>query len=235
MGLSDSRVFGHREKHLDERWTATDANVKQAATARLQAFDANFLASGYCNLFDKTLWSLVGGYQLFGGIASGLKCKIVPKDCYYQTTRCHIAEDHNMTFTTLMMSDLHTWCQHVSERLALQKKWKQKCNISVNCCSMWFESFFYVYTRAVRKVSSHFEYLENRSRGLDVTWQLVTGDLTAQPWSVSPMGLVSRQWDAVDWPCVLCDRRIHNDRASRSASSPHCVCSFYSSRAGSFC
>ena len=25
-------------------------------------------------------------------------------------------------------------------------------------------------TRAVRKVSSHFEYFENRSRGLGVTW-----------------------------------------------------------------
>jgi len=27
--------------------------------------------------------------------------------------------------------------------------------------------------------------------------------------SHSPMGLVSRQWDAVDWACVLCDGRIH--------------------------
>ena len=36
-------------------------------------------------------------------------------------------------------------------------------------------------TRAVRKVSSHFEYLENRSRGLDVTWQPIGGDLTAHP------------------------------------------------------
>jgi len=35
------------------------------------------------------------------------------------------------------------------------------------------------YTRAVRKVSSHFEYLKNRSRGADVTWQPVRGDLTA--------------------------------------------------------
>jgi hypothetical protein len=26
--------------------------------------------------------------------------------------------------------------------------------------------------------------------------------------SHSPVGLVSRQWDAVDWACVLCDRRI---------------------------
>jgi len=24
-----------------------------------------------------------------------------------------------------------------------------------------------------------------------------------------PVGLVSRQWDAVDWACVLCDRCIH--------------------------
>ena len=45
--------------------------------------------------------------------------------------------------------------------------------------------------------------------------------------SYSPVGLVSRQWDAFDWPCELCDRRIHNDRPSRSASRP-----FYSSRAG---
>jgi len=36
-------------------------------------------------------------------------------------------------------------------------------------------------TRAVRKVSSHFEYLENRSRGLDVTWQPVRGKLTVHP------------------------------------------------------
>jgi len=52
--------------------------------------------------------------------------------------------------------------------------------------------------------------------------------------SHSPVGLVSRQWDAVDWACVLCDRHIHNDRASRSASSQQCACLFYSSRAGFF-
>jgi hypothetical protein len=28
--------------------------------------------------------------------------------------------------------------------------------------------------------------------------------------SHSPVGLVSRQWDAVDLACLLCDRRIHN-------------------------
>jgi len=46
------------------------------------------------------------------------------------------------------------------------------------------------------------------------------------------VGLVSRQWDAVDWASVLCDRHIHNDRASRSVSSQHCTCPFYSFHAG---
>jgi hypothetical protein len=35
--------------------------------------------------------------------------------------------------------------------------------------------------RPVCKVSSHFEYLENRSCGLDVTWRSVRGDLIAHP------------------------------------------------------
>ena len=39
----------------------------------------------------------------------------------------------------------------------------------------------YYDARAVRKVSSHFEYLENWSRDLDVTWQPVREDLTVQP------------------------------------------------------
>ena len=37
------------------------------------------------------------------------------------------------------------------------------------------------YTRSVRKVSSHFEYLENRSRGLGAAWQPVREDLTVHP------------------------------------------------------
>jgi len=52
--------------------------------------------------------------------------------------------------------------------------------------------------------------------------------------SHSSLGIVSRQWDAVDRACVLCDRRIHNDRASRSASSRQCVWPFCSSCAGFF-
>jgi len=39
--------------------------------------------------------------------------------------------------------------------------------------------------RAVRKVSDHFEYLENQPRGLEVTWQPFIGYLTVHPWSVN--------------------------------------------------
>jgi len=39
--------------------------------------------------------------------------------------------------------------------------------------------------RAVRKVSSHFEYFENRSDGLGVTWQPLGGDLTVRRWTVT--------------------------------------------------
>ena len=48
----------------------------------------------------------------------------------------------------------------------------------------WLYKFLCVFalnTRAVRKVSGRFEYLENWWRGLDVTWQPVRGDLTVHP------------------------------------------------------
>jgi len=50
--------------------------------------------------------------------------------------------------------------------------------------------------------------------------------------SHSPVGLVSWQWDAVDWACVLCDRCIHFDTASRSANLHQCARPFYSSHTG---
>ena len=78
----------------------------------------------------------------------------------------------------------------------------------------------------------------------------ISGEPVAWPWcnladsqrrpycapvnSHSPVGLVSRQWDAVEWACVLCDRRIHNDWASRSANLHQCAWLFYSSRARFF-
>ena len=46
--------------------------------------------------------------------------------------------------------------------------------------------------RAIQTVSSNFEYLENRSRGLDVTCQPVRGDFTSVN-SHCPVGLVTWQ------------------------------------------
>jgi len=37
-----------------------------------------------------------------------------------------------------------------------------------------------IYVKAVWKVSSHFEYLENRSCGLDVIWQAIREGLTVR-------------------------------------------------------
>jgi hypothetical protein len=39
--------------------------------------------------------------------------------------------------------------------------------------------------KLVQKVSSHSEYLKNRSSGLNVTWQPIGGDLTTHPWTVT--------------------------------------------------
>ena len=72
-----------------------------------------------------------------------------------------------------------------------------------------------------------------------VTWHWCNLAASQRPYcpsvnSHSPVGLVDRQWETVDWACVLCDRRIHNDGASRSASPRQCACPFYSSRPGVF-
>jgi hypothetical protein len=52
----------------------------------------------------------------------------------------------------------------------------------IDCSSVWICQCHVTHavttnTRAVRKVSSRFEYLKNRSRGLDLTWQPVTETL----------------------------------------------------------
>ena len=88
--------------------------------------------------------------------------------------------------------------------------------------------YIYIY------IPGHFVYFDKRSFSLNVIWQPVRRPYCASVNSHSPMGLVSRQWDAVDWVSVLCDCRCYNDRASRSASSLQCACPFYSSRAGFF-
>jgi len=52
-------------------------------------------------------------------------------------------------------------------------------------CGISLSGIVHITKRVVRKISVRFEYLLNRSRGLDVTWQPVRGDLTVYPWTVT--------------------------------------------------
>ena len=79
-------------------------------------------------------------------------------------------------------------------------------------------------TRAVQKVSVRFEFSGTSRVGMTASQRR---SYCASENSHSPVGLVSRQWDAVDWACVLCDRHIHNDQSSRSASTRQCACPLY--------
>ena len=86
-----------------------------------------------------------------------------------------------------------------------------------------------VYTRIVRKLSSHFEYPENRSRSL--FFNLAASHrrpYCASGNNHSPVGLVSRQWDAADWAayCVtvaftMTERadQLHHDNASAHSTA----------------
>jgi len=69
----------------------------------------------------------------------------------------------------------------------------------------------------------HIEIYEGHPGSIQPFW--ISRELVAWPWcnlaasqrrpyctsvnSHSPVGLVSRQWNAVDWACVLCDHCIH--------------------------
>jgi hypothetical protein len=63
------------------------------------------------------------------------------------------------------------------------------------CCEATHICIVY-YTRAVRKVSSHSEYVEIRSHGLDITLHPVRGDLTVHLWTVTwaSQAAVRPQW-----------------------------------------
>jgi len=67
-----------------------------------------------------------------------------------------------------------------------------------------------VNTRAVRKISSHFEYLENRSRDPDATWHPEEALLCIHEQLLSrgaSQSAVRRRWLSL----CTCDRRIQND------------------------
>ena len=47
------------------------------------------------------------------------------------------------------------------------------CTYVCACVYIYIYIYIYIYVKAIRKVSSNFEHLENRWRGLEVTWQPV--------------------------------------------------------------
>jgi hypothetical protein len=73
-------------------------------------------------------------------------------------------------------------CTNHGRQVAMATKF---CTVATNICGLsvwnWLHVSVLTSTRAVRKVSGHFELLDNRSRGLDVIWQPVRGDLTVHP------------------------------------------------------
>jgi hypothetical protein len=71
----------------------------------------------------------------------------------------------------------------------------------------------------IRGLSEKYPAILNISRTGRMPWcNLAASQRTPYCASVNshpPVGLVSRQWDAVDWACVLCDRRIHKSPPSQ--------------------
>ena len=95
------------------------------------------------------------------------------------------------------------------------------------------------------KINGGFGYIyEGCPESIQPFW--ISCELVAWPWcslaasqripycasvnSHSPVGLVSRQWDAVDWACVLCDRRIHKLQAHTCEGCPESIQPFWISR-----
>ena len=79
---------------------------------------------------------------------------------------------HTLTFP-LGARDTRTSLQHMDHA----GTWAQESSIHCLKGTLFFMEKFSI-RGFFRKVSSHFEYLENRSRGFVVTWQPVRGDLT---------------------------------------------------------
>ena len=94
-----------------------------------------------------------------------------------------------LTFTSTMCQCSNVHCtvlvHTVTQHMPTEATWYFDVNAMehFSCLphSQTMMAQWWRHTRAVRKVSIHFEYLKNRSCGLDVTWQPVRGDLTVLP------------------------------------------------------
>jgi len=84
---------------------------------------------------------------------------------------------------TTLLSVRYIACDVIKSSSKLSRKIYERCSFCLEVLDLtsFGAKSGNTCTRAVRKMSSHFEYLENRWRGLDVTWQSVSGGLTVHP------------------------------------------------------
>ena len=79
----------------------------------------------------------------------------------------------------------------------------------VFCLIIWVFCSYMVYKGCPESIQPFWIYWEM----VGLPWCNLAASQRRPYWasvnSHSPVGLVSWQWDAVDWDCVLCDRRIH--------------------------
>ena len=139
-------------------------------------------------LFTKLTYVLHVSYR-----ASLLKIYEYPATCL--TADCSSDGQKDVISTScvpFLLRETHT-VLHINNKWNV-KRWSQWHKGKITALNAYrdllsarnqFDRVLSQYTRAVRKVSVHFEYLENWSHGLDVTWQPVTGDLIVHPWTVT--------------------------------------------------
>jgi hypothetical protein len=105
-----------------------------------------------------------------------------------QTTESNFSsEDDRLSFKDASMCEIYIACDVIKSSSKLSREIYERCSfcLEVPDLSSFDAKSGNTCTKAVQKISSRFEYLENRWRGLDVTWQPVRGDLTVHPWTVT--------------------------------------------------
>ena len=151
--------------------------------------------SKFCRFFMQT-WTLSINAQVrvFIKLLRAKKSVRLRFDSLSQENRFPTSHS-SRTGWTLRMETEHSLETSVSVYRRKQHHIQEEWNPKLHCCNNLNPCFVKAViikfnksdcTRSVRRV--HFEYLENWSRDLDVTWQPIRGNLTTHPWKVTLRG-----------------------------------------------
>jgi hypothetical protein len=133
-----------------------------------------------CNLISVVLGtvSVMNSLQFLMGLLKHRQNTIYYVQCMYVFLTDIISE--YFTWTVQIISSIFICVVNVSSKATILQQTAGRCfrivTRNINNGAQ---------TGADRKLSNHFEYLENQSDDLDVTWQTVRGDLTMHPWIVT--------------------------------------------------